>query len=162
MVPSPALIVPLLVNRFPNKLLPNVPNTILRILPFGYFASFLIVSLTAFINRPNYSRDLIIFMMSFISSLEIVNVALSDPKIFLGIVTSFAAAAAVNPNGIKTFLANGLSIFFIKDNPIFGNCPKSVPKNHPDCLILWNWIFDNFILVDEHLQKLYEASKLVY
>ena len=29
-----------------------------------------------------------------------------------------AAAAAVNPNGIKTLLANGLITFFIQGNPV--------------------------------------------
>ena len=28
-------------------------------------------------------------------------------------------AAAVNPDGIKSLLANGLSTFFIKGNPVF-------------------------------------------
>ena len=46
---------------------------------------------------------------------------------------------ALSPNGIKTFLANGLSTFPIKDNPVFSNGPKSLPKkNHPDCFILCN------------------------
>ena len=37
-------------------------------------------------------------------------------------------AAAVNPNGIKTILANGLIKFFIKGNPVFSNGPKILPK----------------------------------
>ena len=44
MVPSPALIVLLPVNRFPNNLAPNIPNNVQRNPPFCYFASFLIVS----------------------------------------------------------------------------------------------------------------------
>ena len=47
-------------------------------------------------------------------------------------------AAAVNPNGIKTLLANGLGTFPIKDNQVFSNGPKSLPKNPPDCPILFN------------------------
>ena len=42
------------------------------------------------------------------------------PNIFLWIATSVAAAAAaaaVNPTGIKTLLANGRSTFFLKGNP---------------------------------------------
>ena len=35
----------------------------------------------------------------------------------------------MNPNGIKTLLVNGLSTFPIKDNPVFSNCSKSLPKN---------------------------------
>ena len=57
-VPSPALIVPLPVKRFPNKLAPNVPINILRIPPFCSSVSFLIVSLTPFINKPDSLRDL--------------------------------------------------------------------------------------------------------
>ena len=72
-----------------------------------------------------------------------------DPNIFLWIVASAADAAAINCNGIKTFLANGLSIFLIKGNPVFINGPKSLSKNPSDCPILCNWVFDNFILVDE-------------
>ena len=48
------------------------------------------------------------------------------------------AAAAVNPNGIKTLLANALSTFFIKGNSVFSNGPKRLPKNSPDCAILCN------------------------
>ena len=47
-VPSAAFITPLPVNRFPNKLAPNAPNSILGNPPFCYFASFLNVSLTIF------------------------------------------------------------------------------------------------------------------
>ena len=51
----------------------------------------------------NPSNDLTIFIISFISSFEIGNVVLWDPNIFLWVVASVAAAATVNPNGIKTF-----------------------------------------------------------
>ena len=49
-----------------------------------------------------------------------------------------ADADAVNPNGIKTRLANSLSAFFIKWNPVFSNGLKSLPKNLPNCPILCN------------------------
>ena len=65
-VPSPALIVPLPVYRFPNKLAPKVPNNIPRNPPFCSF-----VSLAHFINNPDSSRDLTIFMIAFISSLKV-------------------------------------------------------------------------------------------
>ena len=42
-----------------------------------------------------------------ISSFDIINVGVPDPIIFLCIPASTADAAAVNPNGIKTLLANG-------------------------------------------------------
>ena len=48
-----------------------------------FFASFLFVLLTPFINKANSSKDLIILMISFISSLEIINAILPDPKTFL-------------------------------------------------------------------------------
>ena len=51
---------------------------------------------------------------------------------------SAADAAAVNPNGTKTLLANGLITLFIKGNPVLSNGPKSLPRNPPDCII-----FDN-------------------
>ena len=71
---------PLLVNRFPNVLAPNVPNNILRNFPFCYFSSFLIVLLTLFINKRNYLSELTILMISFISSFKIINVVIPDPN----------------------------------------------------------------------------------
>ena len=107
-----------------------MPNNILRNQPFG-----------SFVNKPDSLRDLIIFMILFISSLEIINVVLLDPNIFFfffWIAASVADAAAVDPNGIKMLLAHGLSTFFIKGNPVLSNGPKSVPKNPQNCPILCN------------------------
>ena len=56
----------------------------------------------------------------------------TDPKIFLCIPTSAADAAAVNPNGIKTRLANALNTFFINGNGVFSNGPSNLPRNPPD------------------------------
>ena len=56
-MPPPALIVPWPVNRFPNKLAPNVPINVPRNPPFSSFALFLIVSLKPFINKPDTLRD---------------------------------------------------------------------------------------------------------
>ena len=67
---SPVHIVSLSVNRFPNKLAPNVADKLPKYLPFYTFASFLIVLLTVFINKPDSSRALFVFMISLISSLE--------------------------------------------------------------------------------------------
>ena len=39
----------------------------------------------------------------------------------------FRAVAAVNRNGIKILLANSLSTFPIKDNPVLSKGPKSLP-----------------------------------
>ena len=82
---------------------------------------------------------------------------------FLWIAASAADSAAVNPNGIASF--NGLSVFPIKDNSVFSNGPKSLPKNSPDCLTLCNWVFDNFILAEEFFVKALlsvETCVLVY
>ena len=84
-------------------------------------------------------------MISLISSLEILSVAMPDPNIFLWIAAFVADAAAVYPNGIKTLLANGFSTFPIKENPAFSNGTKSLLRNPPDWPILCNWVFDNFI-----------------
>ena len=59
-----------------------------------------------------------------------------DPKIFLCIPASATDAAAVNPKRIKTFLANGSITFFISGNPVFSNEKRSLPRNHPYCIIL--------------------------
>ena len=95
------------------------------------------------------SRDLIVFIISFISSFDIVIIVISDRKISF----FFFLFAAVNPNGITRLLANGFSTFFIKDKSIFSNVPESQPKLSPDCSILDNWVFDNFILTDEQFEK---------
>ena len=46
--------------------------------------------------------------------------------------------AAINPNDTKALLANGLTTFPIKGNPVLSNGPKSLPKNPPDCPVLCN------------------------
>ena len=46
-------------------------------------------------------------------------------------------------------LANGLSACPMKGNPVFNNGPKSLPENGPDCAILCNLVFDDFILADK-------------
>ena len=102
--------IPLPANIFPNKIAPNVTNKILRNPPFYSFASFWIVSLTPFNNKPESSRYLTIFIISFISSFDVISVVVPEPEIFVCIPASAAdaaadAAAAVNPNGIKKLLA---------------------------------------------------------
>ena len=160
-VSSPALIVSLPGNRFLNKLAYEAPNNIARNCPFCSFAWFLIVSLMGFINNQGYSSDLIIFMISFISLLEINNVVLPDSKIFLWTTAFVADSAAVNSNGIKTLLANGLSTFPIKGNPVFSIGPESLPKNSLDCPILWNWVFGNSMLAKEIFAKILRSFELV-
>ena len=123
--------------------------------------------LAPFIDKPDFSSDLIIFIISFISSLEIVNVVcfaksvqyIPDPKTFLWVDASVTDAAAVNPDDIKMILANGLSAFPVKDNPAFSDSSKSLPKNPYDCHILCNWVFNNFILAKESFAKALQSLK---
>ena len=100
--------------------------------------SFLIVSLTSFINKPDSLRDLIIFIISSISLFEIINIVIPDPKTFFCTAASVADNIAVNLNGVKTILANGLGTFIIKGKPVFSNGFKCLPNNPPHCLILCN------------------------
>ena len=83
---------------------------------------------------------------------------------FLCIPESAADAAAVNPNGIKTLLANEVSTFFICGNPVFSNGPSNLPKNPPDCIIFDNWVFDSLISIDELFAKalrIFESCLLI-
>ena len=71
-----------------------------------------------FINKPESSSDLEIFVISFVSSFPFIDVFVPDPNIFLWIGASLADA--VNTNGIKALVANGT---------------KGLFKNLPDCPI---------------------------
>ena len=75
-------------------------------------------------------------MILFNSSSKIIDVVILDSKLFFQKVAS--VAAAVNTNGMKTLLANGLSTFLIKAKSVFSYDPKSLPRNPPDCRILCN------------------------
>ena len=80
-IPSPvepytALTIAFRANIFANKLATNVPNNLLRNPLFCFFVSFLIVSLTPSNNNTESSRDLTIFIVSSISSFDIINVVL--------------------------------------------------------------------------------------
>ena len=121
---------------------------------FCSFTSSLIVLLMTFVNKPNYLRDLTVFIIPFISLSEIINFVISHPKkFFFWIATSVVDAAAVNRNGFKTLSFNSCSTFFLKDKPVFSNDPKSLATNLPDCSILCNWVFDSFMLAEESFEK---------
>ena len=47
-------------------------------------------------------------------------------QFFFLIATSVTDAAAVNTNGIKTLLANGVSAFFINGKPAHINCLRKL------------------------------------
>ena len=112
--------------------------------PFCLFVSFLIVSLATFIYKPNSSSDWTVFIISFIYSFEIINVFVLDPNISLWIAASVADAAAVNPDGIKTLVANGLSTFPIKDSSVLNSY-----LNINLILIFYAKFFDKFLLAEE-------------
>ena len=92
--------------------------------------------------------------MSSISSFDIISVVLCeaasnrwpDPKTFWCIPASYADAAAVNPNGIKTLLVNGLIIFSINGSPVFNNGPRVLPRNPPDYI----WKISLIIRITNH------------
>ena len=138
--PSPALFISLPANKLHNKLALNVPNNMLRNPLFCCLASFKIVSLTPFNNKPESSRDLTIFIYNvFISSFDIIIVVvLPDPNFFLCIAASAADTVVVNPSGIKTLSANGLIKFFINGNPVLSDRPRRLPKDPLDSIILNN------------------------
>ena len=57
-------------------------------------------------------------MVSFISLFVIIRVVVSDPRISFEYAASVANAAYVNPNGIKTFLANSVRTFSLMVNKL--------------------------------------------
>ena len=74
-------------------------------------------------------------MISFISSFEIICAVVPDPRIFFLTAASVADAAAVNLNGTKTLLANGVSTFFINGKPAVINGLRKL-KNPPSWLVI--------------------------
>ena len=132
-MPSPDLITPLPVYRFPNKLAPNVPNKVPRDSPLCSFAFFLNALLPAFINKTDSFIHLKLLIFSYLI------------QIFL--IDASVAGAAANPNGIKTpsvvlkimvLKHLDFSKFFIKGKPVFSNGTKILPKNPPGCPILFS------------------------
>ena len=98
-------------------------------------------------------------MILFTSLLEIINVVVPNQNIFWRIAVSVADVAAVNPNLIKTLLANALSTFFIRAKPVFSNGSKCIPKNPPDCPFLCSWVLNNLILPDKLFAKALQNLK---
>ena len=104
--------------------------------PFYYFDLFSIVLLTPFFNKPDSSSDLTVFMISFISSSEIINVVMLDSQIFFWIAAPVADAAAVNPKRIITLLANDVSAFFIIGKATFIHGARKL-SNLPSWLLIF-------------------------
>ena len=99
-----------------------------------YLVTYVTVSVTPFNKILESSSPCTVFIISIISSLEIIKVVLPDPIFFVCVCipASAAYAAAVNPKKINTLLANGLTAFFIKVNPVLNNGPSNLPKKPPD------------------------------
>ena len=82
--------------------------------------------------------------MSFISSFEVIKVAVPEPCIFFWTPASIAEATAVIPNVRKTL--------FAKETATFINGPANLlnndPKNLPEWIILEIWALESFKSVD--------------
>ena len=98
-------------------------------------------------------------MTSFKCLFENTKFVVPDPKIFFWAAASVAEVAVVNSKGTKTLLLNGLSIFHITDRPAFSNGLRSLPRNPPNCIILDNWDFKDFVLADEPFEKVLQFFK---
>ena len=83
-------------------------------------------------------------------------------KHFLWITVSVADDPPLHANGIKTLLANSLTIFPIKSHPTFNNGSKGLPENPPDFPMFCNSVFDKFILAEEIFAKVSRILTLVY
>ena len=92
-------------------------------------------------------------MVSFMSSFKNSNLTVPEQRIFVWITASVADTTPVNPNGIKTLLANGFGTIFIKDKPVFSNDARSLSENPPNFTILGKLVFHNFILADALFSK---------
>ena len=84
--PERALAIPFPANNFPNKLAPKVPNKIFKNPPFCSFVLFLIVLVTLFSKILESSRAGTIFIVSFISSFEIIKVVVPEPFFYFEFV----------------------------------------------------------------------------
>ena len=91
-----------------------------------------------FINKPDFSRDLNILMISFISSFEIINVSIRESKTERRGLLLMLLLLVLMVNPIKTLLPNGLSIFPNKSNAVYNNGNNILPENPPDCAVLCN------------------------
>ena len=114
-------------SRFPSKLAPKFFNNILENPPCCSFVSFLILLLIPFNKISEYSKACKIFIISLISSFEILKVVFPEPCIFLSILPSIDEAAAVIPNEAKIFFASGAAAFLNGPASLLNNDPKNPP-----------------------------------
>ena len=89
-----------------------------RIPHFRYFTSFSFVLLALFMNKPNSSRNLTIFIKSSIALFEITNAVVTKSRIVSWISGSSADFAAANLNYFKILPPNDLSTFSLTVNHI--------------------------------------------
>ena len=139
------------VDRFPNKLAPNVLNKMLKNPSFYFFVSFITFLLklfSRFFKRFNCFRNVI-----HLSIWNFFNAVIPDPKIVFWIVASCADTAVVNPKSIRTLLVRGLRTFFIKGKPVLSNGPRSLPKSARTFTTPGSWVFHKFMLGDELFTK---------
>ena len=45
---------------------------------------------------------------------------------------------------------------------VYGKATSNSPRIPPDCIILVDWVFEDFILADEPFVKVLKLSKLAY
>ena len=95
-------------------------------------------------------------MTIFISSISLsgnINAVILLAIISLSVPASSADAATVNPNEIKSLLANSAYTVFNNGKSVFSNGSKSRPKIPTDYTILDSWVFYIFILAGKLLSK---------
>ena len=126
----------ILLISFPNILAANVSNNIPRSATFSSLSSFFIVLLIPLVGNPDSLSHLTIFIISSISSFRIINAVVPDPNICFWIASSVGDAAAVNPNGVKTLLADNVSKFFANGKPAAINGLRKF-KNPPSWLVFF-------------------------
>ena len=124
--------------RFTNKPAPKVPNNIPKNPSFWSFVSFSIVLVIPFNKKIESSRAWTVFIMSFISSFEIIKVVVPEPCIFFWIPASVAEAAAAIPYAAKILFAYGTATFI--NGPTFAL--SNEPKNLPDWINLNIWALE--------------------
>ena len=122
---------------------------------------------------PLFSKDLITFILSFISLfLKVIPDAVINEipvLIFLPIIWSLVSRKSLLSIYLQSLFFNSFANeFFIEftDNIISLSGDLNIlvrpNRNRPNCTILGNRIFENFISADESFAKLYEFVKLVY
>ena len=72
-----------------------------------------------------------------------------------------ATAVNVNPDGSKTLLANGFSLFFIRVKSVSSNDPTSLLGSPPDYTIVDSWVLNNFILFAKTVRSLKTLYQLI-